>query len=728
MNKKLVTLTIILVLSVSAFIAFNQNSATHAAASNPFLKIYVAPSSVLADNNVYNCIFVQFIDSSGQPFRALQDTTISLSSSLTNIGTVDPTITILKNTTYSSANFYTTLNPGTTTISASATGYSTVQASVTTVTPIPSAIAVYGFPSILPADGGTYPAIMVQLQDSSGLPERAPPDGVNVSLFCSDSNIGTVSSNVTIPYGQTYAIANFTTTPTTGSATVTTLANGYATRQMTIATRNVVFSPDNPKYLKIFAGPTEVLADSNSYPQVAVELQDSQGDIASMVNSDVLVSLISTDTNIGQINPTLTIGPGSQFLTYSIATFNTTYTAGSTNIVAAATNWTAASQSISTVEFIPPKLAVYTVPSLLPADKATYSAVIVQLQDSQGRPAKNLEGDVNVNLFSTEPQIGSINSTLTIPSGKTQATVNLTTTNAPGSTTITAQAPGYAIGQGTVTTYLIDFSPLSITLTSSAQSITSSNATQITAYVNVNGSPITGATVAFSSNDGGLFSATTEQGNGYYQTNFTAASFSQTTLCTITASASKTGAYISSQNTMQITVTPAPAATPAPTPTPTPTATPTPTPTPSSNSTTKTAATLTLRILDDNDNPLNDTLVSSITQPAGIGTLVDLTNATGYVTFQNVTAGSYTFKLVKQGYPTTNETIDFPGQSLTLDINLVNGKITTQTNGTSIMLVLIIVVAAIAIAGASGFLMIKSGERSRTRKIKELQKQLNPKT
>jgi len=725
MNKKLVALTIILVLSVSAFAAFNENSATHAATGSPFLKIYVAPDSVLADNNVDKCVFVQLIDSSGQPFRALQDTTISLSSSLTNIGTVDPTITILKNSTYASANFYTTLNPGTTTISASATGYSTVQALVTTVTPIPSAIAVYGFPSILPADGGTYPAIMVQLQDSSGLPQRAPPEGVNVALFCSDSNVGTVSTNVTIPYGQTYAIANFTTTTTTDTATITTLASGYASRQTTITTRNVVFDPVNPKYLRIFAGPPEVLADSNSYPQVAVQLQDGQGDIVSSVKSDVSISLISTDTNIGQINSTLTIGPDSQHLTYAIATFNTTYTAGTTNIVAAATNWTATSQSISTVEFIPPKLAVYVAPSLLPADNKIYSAVIVQLQDSEGRPAKNLEGDVNVNLFSTQPQIGAISPTLTITSGQTQATATLTVSNAPGSTTITAQAPGYAIGQGTATTYLIDFAPLSITLTS-PQNMISANTTTITAYVNVNGSPLTGATVTFSSNDGGLFSSTTEEGNGYYQTNFTAASFSQTTTCTITAIATKTG-YITSQNTAQISVTPAPVATPAPTPTPTPTSTPTPTPTPTST-TNKTNATLTLRVLDNSNNPLSDTLVSSITQPTGMATLADLTNATGYVTFQNVLAGSYNFKLVAQGYPTTNETIEFPGGSLTMDINIVNGKVTTQTNSTSIMLIVTIAVAAIAIAGASGFILIKSGEKSRTKKIKELQKQLNPKT
>ena len=119
MTKKLASLTIILVLLISAFIVFNLNNGTRAATSNTTsLKVYVAPTSVLADNNVYNCIFVQLLDSNGQPFRALQDTTISLSSSLSNIGTVDPTITIFKNTTYASANFYTTLAPGTTTISA----------------------------------------------------------------------------------------------------------------------------------------------------------------------------------------------------------------------------------------------------------------------------------------------------------------------------------------------------------------------------------------------------------------------------------------------------------------------------------------------------------------------------------------------------------------------------------------------------------------------------------
>jgi len=727
MDKKLTTIVIVVALLASAFIIFNQNGAINATTNNPVsLKIYVGPSSVLADNNVYNCIFIQLLDSSGQPTRALQDTTITLSSSLTNIGTVDPTITIPKNATYSTANFYTSLTPGTTTISASATGYATVQAGLTTVTPIPSAIGIYGFPSTLPADNGTYPAIMVQLQDSSGLPERAPPDGVNVTLSCSDSSVGSVSpAVVTIPYGQTYAIANFTTQPTnsTGSAIITTLANGYASRQLTITTESVTTNLADPKYLKIFVGPPQILADNNSYPQIAVELQDGEGNIAE-TNSNVSINLISTDTTIGQVNSTLTIGPSSsQFQTYAVTSFNTTYKAGATNIVAAATDWNPDSQPISTVEFIPPKLAVYAVPSLLPSDSGTYPAIVVQLQDSQGRPAKNLEGDVSVNLFSQQPAIGTISSTLTIPSGKTQATASLNVTNVPGSTTVTAQAPGYTTGQDTVFTYLIDYQILNVTLTSSPQSTISGNTTLLTAYVNVDGNPITGATLSFSSNNGGTFSTTTEQGNGYYQANFTTASFSQSTISTITASASKTG-YVSSQGTTMVTVLPAPPPTPTPSPTPTPT--PSTTPTPATSNTTSSGGTLTLLILDKNNNPLNGTLVTTINEPSGMGTLVDLTNATGYVTFQNVTAGTYKFKLVDAGYPETNATIDFPGQSFTMSINLIGGNI-TQASSTPIMLIIAIVAVAIAAAGAGGFLLIGRGSKSRAKKINELQKQLNSK-
>ncbi len=723
MFKKTNTLAIITIFLVLTMVLFNQNNSSFASTSDPSkLYIYTGPTSVLADNNTYNCIFVQLQDSAGQPARALQNTTISLSSSLTNIGTVDSSIIILKGNTYDSANFNTTFSPGTTTISASATGFATVQTTMSTIGPIPSAIAVYGFPSTLPADGNEYQAIMVQLQDSSGNPARAPQGGIQVTLSCSNTSIGTVTPVVTIPEGQTFVTTNFTTTTaaqTEGkmdSVIITAIAQGYTPNQVSITTTPLA---TNPTQLKIFVGPSKVLADQNSYAQIAVELQNATGFVA-LNQTDIMVTLASNDQSICKIDP-ITI-PALQ--PYALGTLNTTYKAGSATITAVATDLLWDHQTISTSGFIPSKLSVFCVPVTLPADNKTYQAIQVQLQDAQGRPAKDPQSDVIINLFSSQPTIGVISSTLTIPFGKTQATGNLTVTNAPGTTAITAQASGYTTAQTSISTSLIDYSHLQITLTANPNSIYNAYTSTIIANVTANGGPITGATISFTSNNGGTFLSTAEQGNGLYNVSFTAPSFSATTSCTIIASGSKTG-YLSAQGTTQITVTPAraPTATPTPTPTatptstPAPTATPTPTPTPAPTS-------LTFKITDEQGTPLNDTLVTSIVQPAGTQTLLQISNATGYVSFQNAPAGSYTFKIIKQGYPETNETLNYDGHPLTLNIPLAANTENTPNDNTLIVVVVVTIVV-VAVLVVVFVLFVKGKNTSNTKNLQQLKKQMN---
>ena len=721
MFKKTITLAIAVLILTSMVVLFNQNNTSFASTSDPSkLNIYSGPTSVLADNNTYNCVFVQLQDSAGQPARALQDTSISLSSSLTNIGTVDSAITILKGSTYASANFKTTFSPGTTTISASATGFATVQTTMTTIGPIPSAIAIYGFPSTLPADGNKYEAIMLQLQDSSGNPARAPQGGVQVALSFSDTTVGTISPIATILEGQTSATANFTTSTKaqtegrTESAIITATAQGYTSNQLTILTTPVA---TNPNQLKIFVGPSKILADQNSYKQIAIELQNATGFVA-VNQTNVLVTLSSNDQSIGKID-SITI---PQMHTYALATLNTTYKAGSPTITAVATDLLSDHQSISTFGFIPSKLGIYCVPLNLPADNKTYQAIQVQLQDAQGRPAKDPQADVNINLFSSQPTIGVVSSTLTIPFGKTQATGSLTVTNAPGTTTITAQASGYTTGLASITTALIDYSPLQITLTANPNSVTNAYTSSITAYITANGAPINGATISFASNNGGSFGTTTEQGNGYYNVSFTAPSFSTTTSCTITASGLKTG-YLSAQGTTQITVAPGSAPTATPTATPVSTATPAPTSTPKQTSNI-TLATLTFKITDEQGKPLNDTLVTSIVQPAGTQTLLEISNATGYVSFQNATAGSYTFKIIKQGYPDTNETLDYNGQPLTLTVPLT-ANIESNPNANNLIIIVAVIIVAVAIVAVVSVLMLKRGKAPNIKKLQDLKKQMD---
>ena len=715
MNKKAITLAITVLILTSAFFVFDQNNTSSASTTNPSkLYIYTGPTSVLADNNTYVCIFVQLQDSSGLPARALQDTTISLASSLPSVGTVNSFITIPKGATYAAANFYTTFSPGTTTISASATGFATVQATMTTVGPIPSAIAVYGFPSTLPSDGNTYQAIMLQLQDVSGNPARAPQGGVQVTLSCTDNSVGTVSPIATILEGQTYATANFTTTikaqteGKTESATITALAQGYTPSQLTIITTPIA---TNPTQLKIFVGPSKVPADQNAYPQIAIELQNATGFVA-VNQTDILVTIASNDQSICKIN-SITI---PQMQTYALATLSSTYKAGSATITAVATDLLWDHQTINTFGFIPSKLAVYCVPVNLPADNKTYQAIQVQLQDVQGRPAKDPQADVNVNLFSSQPTVGVVGSTLTIPFGQTQATGTLTVTNAPGTTTIAAQASGYITGQTSISTTLIDYSPLQITLTVDPTSVNNGYSTSVTAYVTANGAPVTGATLSFASNNGGTFGSISELGNGYYNISFTAPSFSVTTSCTITASGSKIG-YLSAQGTTQVTVVTAPA--PTETPTPTPTQTPTPTPT-------STTPTLTLQITDNLGKPLNDTIVTSTSQPNGMPTLTQISNATGYVTFQNATAGTYTFKIIKNGYPQINQTLDYNGQPLTLQIPLTENTDVTPSSNNPLAIVAVIIIA-VAIAAVTGVMLVKRRKSPNVKNLQELKKQMESK-
>ncbi len=699
MSRKTKTATLVLIITISLLMIMSQNGG-YASTNNPAaLKIYIGPTSVLADNNFYNCIFVQLLDSSQHPTRALQDTTIGLSSSNTNIGTVKSSITIPAGATYASTDFHSTFSPGTTTIAATASGFSTVQSTITTVGPIPSAVAVYGFPSTLPADGNTYNAIMVQLQDSSGAPAKAPKDGVLVTLSCSADSVGIVTPNVTIPEGMTNATANFTTEPNDAKATaiITSVAQGYTSQQLTITT--TPFATTLPNQVKIFAGPTQVPADENSYPQVAVELLNGTN-FVSELPYDTVVSIASSDPTVGQIDSQITI-PAYQ--SYAVATLNTTYKAGTITITAVATNMLRSQQTITTKGFTPSKLAVFCVPSMLPTDNATYTAIQVQLQDSQGNPAKDPTSDVSVNLFSSQPTIGTVTPTLTIPFGQSQATGTVTVTNSPGTTTITAQASSYTTGQATMTTYIIDFMPLQITLTPDASTLNNGQQTNITAYIAANNVAVAGATIHFTSDNGGTFTTPKDQGNGYYTTVFTATSYTKTTTCTITAAASKTG-YASSQATTQITVQP-PASTS--TSNSASSTTTTSSSTQSVNSTSKAALTIQLHTLDSHGDPLVDVNVNSTVQPNGAKALAGTTNSTGYILFKGVTAGNYTFSIVKAGYYQTSQRINLKDKPVAMTLTLSSSAGSASSKGGSSLPTILIAAVAVVVAVVAVVLIVK---------------------
>ena len=617
------TIGILFILIFAGTIAIINPTSPAVAMEPTKLKIAIGPANVPADNSIYECVFVQLQDSSSRPARATLDTTISLSSSLTTVGEVEATITISKGNTYAVASFDTTFTPGTTTIAATASGYGTVQTSLTTVAPVPSKLALYGFPAVLPSDSTPYDALVVQLQDSGGNPAKAPLGGIVVTLTSSNSTIVSVSPSVAISGGQTYTLATLVSNAA-GSAVITAQTSGYVSTQATITAQQP--SATQPKSLRIFVAPPKNLADNAAHAQIVVQLLNGTGAITHSA-TPITVQLTSSSETVGTVQPTLEVPAGKA---YAVATFVATYKAGATTVTAAATDLTTDTETITTIGPIPSKLAVYLNPSTAPADKQGYEVIQVQLQDASGKPALDPDGDVTVSLFSSEPTVGTVPNTLTIPYGSTYATTTFTSTYVASSTEITAQASGYTTGQATMRTYLIDHSSLTVTVTSEPATVVAGKQANVTAYVvDPGGTPTTGATVKFNSSGGGTFAAVKAVGNGYYITTFTAPNFNTSIGVTITADVSKTDYGISIGKT-EITVIPF-----------------------------IKYDNLRIVVVDYDELPVADANVSALSQPYGKANLTAITNSTGHVVFENVAEGNYTFIVNKPGYQPLNITLVF---------------------------------------------------------------------
>jgi adhesin/invasin len=547
MRKQAVYMMIIVV-TLSLFIYTTVHTVSSSTPSK--LQIYVEPPQVLADNNAYEAIFVQLQDSNGLPARAQANIDILLSSSLTNVGSVDPKITITAGSTYAIATFHSTYTPGSTTITAAATGFTPEFASITTVGPIPSKLAIYSLPPTLPADGRAYKSVVVQLQDAGGLPAKAPIGNVNVMLTSSNLSVGNVDSSVLITAGDTYAVATFYTNGIgTGSAVITALSSGYVTGQTTVKTDSLAADATT---LKVCVGPPTVPADGVAYDMIAVQLQDDSGKIAN-ATSNITVFLSSSKLAVGTVNSSILIMANT---TYSVAKFYSTYKSETTSITAAAADYVSSQESLTTVGPIPTKLAVYCAPPKLPADSRSYQAIVVQLQDSAGNPARDPNGNVTVELLSSMPRIGNVTSPLVILYGQTHSAANFTSTFDAGSAGITALTQDYSTAQSAMTTYVIDQYSLVVTVTADPISVNSSGQTTIRAYVAYGGIfPAPGATIQFESDEGGDFSLMTDEGNGNYTSIFTAPDVTTQTVCTISVNASKPG-YVAGHGSVLVTVNP----------------------------------------------------------------------------------------------------------------------------------------------------------------------------
>jgi len=191
------------------------------------ISLSVVPEHLPSDGRSHKSIVIQLQDIEGKPVNAPSDVVISLSSTKTDIGIVDGTVVLPSGRSTIISTFYSTLVPGITVITASASGYASGSIELITAEPAPSNLKTVMAPSIIPADGNVHENLVIQLQDSSGVPARARSD---ISLLISSSNpsVARLEDKVILREGETFVSARLRTSNIPGSTTITVLASGFA--------------------------------------------------------------------------------------------------------------------------------------------------------------------------------------------------------------------------------------------------------------------------------------------------------------------------------------------------------------------------------------------------------------------------------------------------------------------------------------------------------------------
>ena len=417
-TTKLAVFAAMLLFTVEFLPASAATSTVPGPAMNVVLTII--PPKLPADGGVYQAVVISLSDSSNLPTIALQNITVFLTSSQTNIAAVPDSVRIAAGQEYALANVTTTTTPGTAMITAHAVGLNSPSpAPLETVKPsgYPSKLLVFTSPStFLPrADSGT---VRVEVVDDAGLPSKAI-GVIPVTLTSSNATIASlVQTSLTIPVGSIFADGSFTTS-SSGSAVITATSGGYSSGAalVTVNRPGACTGSCGPYKLalKVVAAgtPGSLPTDGGTYRVLEVGLQTASNTPISS-SSDTVVQLTSDNPDILSV-PTLISIPAGSIST--IAPVTTSALAGIVNVTATTPGLIPATAPVETVVPAPSKLQTYVAPpSSAFFSSADYPILVVQLQDSSGNPARARQDTGVIVTSSNSSLIGSY-LTLGIPKG-----------------------------------------------------------------------------------------------------------------------------------------------------------------------------------------------------------------------------------------------------------------------------------------------------------------------
>lgn len=440
------------------------------------LQIFLSPSQIPPDKKFNSTVIVEVVDSAGNPVTLGAPLNVTLSSSNSQIGSVNSSLVIQSGQTFGTASFLPTYIAGSTTITASAGNYTTGFGVMTTIGPVARRLVLTAAPSVLPAVNGSTATIAVQLQDNNSQTPALAPSPVSVVFTSSNISVVSVPSPIiTIPAGSSYAnitvqyggSCNAASAPDS-TANITASAQGYVKGSVIVTCSPASPSPNT---LVEYFAPNTLLPNNAIYQNVVVAqlwyFPPSGSDLQpapAITNSTITVYARSSDNATMQV---ITV-PQNITAGESQASFNvsSTYLPGLASITVQASNLASSTSSLLSFGGAPTSLSLQFAPKTLLSNGQTYNTVILGLVDGSNNPAK---APVNtpVKLVSTIPSVGQIESSVVIPAGQTYTFATFKTSGVAGSTLIAATTSNYTSTNATLN--LVTKAATNLGLTTSPQ-------------------------------------------------------------------------------------------------------------------------------------------------------------------------------------------------------------------------------------------------------------------
>ena len=464
--KKGLLVVVIVLLTLSVAYPPQAYAATQPATGVPYqLSVGIIPPRLPADGGTYPAVVVSLEDSGGRPSVALTNISVYLSSSSANVAKVESAMVIPQGALYATANLTTTVTPGTSTITASSGGLQTASTQVTTATPsgFPYSLRVFLAPDTVISESSYKGLLIVELLDQLGLPARAG-SGALVQLTSSDARVANVSQDsLLIQPGEIYATGSFRTSFVPGTAYITASLTGLLS-----GGANVHVVGATALKLSISAQPASIALTQTG--RVVVWLTDASGNPARATKA-VTASVVSSNLTAATVSPsctrsmpansplcveTITIKAGEiygygSFYPQSLSK-GVTLSASYPNLVSSSTTVTVKQSTYVGSRPNSGSLELSIAPGPVLSDHGSYASVFVYLQNSAGLPGV-ANDNINVLLSSSVSSIGSVPSSVVIPSGMSWAVCNFSATYASGNTSITAASSNFLPAVAVLNTY-----------------------------------------------------------------------------------------------------------------------------------------------------------------------------------------------------------------------------------------------------------------------------------